>query len=223
MKTIIFVDKRERDKTILNIIKKECQIKEKILNVADFLLAKEMAVERKTISDFLQSIIDGRILRQVKDMKELYKKSMVLVEGDLKNIFELRNIHPNAIRGAIASIVLDYEVPIFWTHNKFQTAEFLVFLAKREQETGTKRRIQIRQKKTRGLNETQEFLVAGLPYVNSVLAKRLLKRFGTPQEIFKASEEELKKVEGIGKKKAKFIKIVLQREYEKSVLEEDED
>ncbi|MFB6115625.1 MAG: helicase-related protein [Candidatus Nanohalobium sp.] len=62
--------------------------------------------------------------------------------------------------------------------------------------------------------ELQEFVVAGLPDVNTKIARRLLKEFGSIQEVFTATEEELKEVEGIGDKKAEGIKQLVQKEYE---------
>jgi len=46
------------------------------------------------------------------------------------------------------------------------------------------------------------------------LAERLLKHFKTVENVFTAKEEELMKVEGVGKERAKKIREVLTAEYE---------
>jgi ERCC4-type nuclease len=51
----------------------------------------------------------------------------------------------------------------------------------------------------------QEFLLAGLPDVNTMLSRNLLKKFRTPKRVFSASPEKLMTVEGIGELKARKI------------------
>ena len=57
--------------------------------------------------------------------------------------------------------------------------------------------------------------MAGLPRINSKLTERLLSKFKTPKRVFSAREEQLLKVEGIGKEKAKGIWTLLNSEYGK--------
>jgi ERCC4-type nuclease len=211
---IIFADNREMSSKVVSILKKKCGLKIKQLDT-DYLLSSDVACERKTSEDFLQSIVDGRLFRQLKGMKA-YKHPILIIEGDL----EFNRIHPNAVRGAIASIATEFSVPIVWTKNQLETAEMLYTIAKREQ-LEKKKSIAIRtKKKAKSMNQLQEFLVAGLPKISTATAKKLLKHFKTPEKLFIASESELMAVNGIGKELAKQIRSVLVKEYEKSILEE---
>ncbi len=63
-------------------------------------------------------------------------------------------------------------------------------------------------------------MVCGLPKINTVKAKNLLKRFGTVEKVFTATEEELKETEGIGEILAKRIRKLLTKRYEKSILDQ---
>ncbi|MHA2408426.1 MAG: helix-hairpin-helix domain-containing protein, partial [Candidatus Ranarchaeia archaeon] len=63
------------------------------------------------------------------------------------------------------------------------------------------------------LSKIQEFVVAGVPGINNVLARRLLEKFGTIEKIFTANEEELTSVKGVGKAKAVRIKEVITAKY----------
>ncbi len=217
-KVIIYADNREADTKVLAILKKRCEVREKQLKVADYVLSKNVACERKTGNDFLQSLIDGRLFSQIKALKDSYENPLLLIEGEIS--LEERNIHPNAVRGALAAIAIDFSVPIMWTKTQLETADMLFTIAKREQ--GEKKsRIGLRNKrKFLSLNQQQEFLISGLPKVSDVLAKRVLKHFGTPEKVFTASEQELQEVEGIGKVMAKKIRKLLTRKYEKSILED---
>lgn len=215
---IIYADNREANSRILAILKQRCDLREKQLAVADYQLSRRVAVERKTSSDFLSSLTDGRLFKQMEELTGAFKKPLMILEGN--GLFNgERKIHPNAIRGALASISLDYRVPILVTENNLETAEMLLSIAKREQ-FKTKRQFNIRTvKKTKSMNHRQEYLVSGLPQINTQTARKLLKHFGTPEKIFAADESELMHVEGIGPVMAKRIRLVLKKKYEKSILD----
>ncbi len=213
---VIIADVGEMTTKVAAILQGRCRLREKKLHAGDYVISKRIVVERKVSDDFLQSIVDGRLFRQIEQMKK-YEKPLIIIEGNhIMN--NNRNIHPNAIRGAIASIA-EMSVPIIWTQSQLETAEMLLTLAKREQ-LGKKSTPSIRTKKrTRSANEVQEFLIAGLPQVSGKTARKLLKHFGSPERIFAATESELMTVEGIGKIMAKRIRHILTKKYEKSVSE----
>ena len=122
--------------------------------------------------------------------------------------------------GALASIAIDMKIPILCSQNQNITAKILLAIAKREQ-LKMKKSLSIRTKqKFKSMNQHQLFLLSGLPKINKTTAKKLLLYFRTPENIFKASEEELMQTEGVGKQLAKNIRRILTSEYEKSILED---
>ena len=209
----IYVDDRER-KTIKKLEERDIKVKKERLQVADFLVSDRCAVEKKTSSDFVTSIIDNRLFDQLRSLRDQFEKPVLLVEGN--NLFDHRDIHPNAIRGALSSIILDYDVPILWTSNLDETAEILVSLAKREQEDNDRQSTIRGEKAPKDEKGLQKYLICGLPSVSEKLADRLLEKFGTPKNIFTASENELQKVKGIGEGKAQKIRKILEREFDES-------
>ena len=170
----------------------------------------EVAIERKTAKDFVDSIVDKRLFKQAKELSEEFKHPIMILEGDdLYAGF----IHPNAIRGTMASIAIDFGISILPTRNAQDTAAMIKRIAIREQ-TGEKTSINIRtDKKPVSLMEQQLFIVESLPNIGPVNAKNLLKHFGTVSKVFNASENELQEVEGIGKKTAKEIRKVMDSKY----------
>ncbi len=213
---IIFVDNREQASSVTKeLFGKECKIIMKQLTVGDYILSKDVCVERKTVEDFLSSMIDGRLFNQLIDLRENYPKPMIILEGDINELFTLRNIHRNSIIGALTSIALDYQVPIINTKNSGETAEYLYVIAKREQ-ISEGREISLRiGRKGLTLREKQQYIIEGLPLVGPTLAKNLLKEFGSIKKIVNADEKRLQKVENLGKKKAKEIRKVFDSQYEK--------
>jgi len=182
------------------------------LNVGDFILSDRVGVERKSVSDFLQSIVDKRLMSQAKLLCETFERPVLIIEG--KSLYSRRAIHPNAIRGTLAALAVDIGIPMIPTVDKKETASILFAIARREQ-SSENREVAIRgESKKLSLPECQRFIVEGLPGVSAVLAKRLLEYFGTSEKVMCASEKELQEVHGIGKEKAREIRAVLTAIYE---------
>ena len=211
-KAVVFADVRESGSGILKELDGlGVEVRVKQLDVADFQLSDRVGVERKTTEDFLQSLIDGRLLVQAKNLVVNFRKPLFIVEGE--TLYGLRNIHPNAIKGALIAIKIDFGIPIIYTKDVKESAEFLAGIAKREQ-LGKERDVVLREgKRTLSMPETQQFVVESLPNVGPGLAKKLLEHFGSVEAVFTASEVELQKVEGVGEKRAKEIKKIVASEY----------
>ncbi len=213
---IIFVDSREQNSNVLKeLFEKDCKIITKQLTIGDYVLSKEVCVERKTIEDFINSMIDGRLFNQMIDLRENYEKPLIIIEGNMNEIFTIRNMHKNSIIGAITSIALDYNIPILNTKNDKETADYLYVIAKREQ-IAREKEISLRiGRKGLTIQEQQQYFIEGLPLVGPTMAKKLLEKFGSIKEIINASEKQLQEVENMGGKKAKKIKKIIEEEYKK--------
>ena len=115
--------------------------------------------------------------------------------------------------GAIASVLVDFGVPLVWTKTPAETAQLMVAIARRER-AGGRRILRVRpERKPTSLAQEQEFVVAGLPSVDAVLAKRLLKALGSVERVFVAGEKELQNVEGIGEKISQRIRRIISEKY----------
>jgi len=203
---VIHADHREKtSKAIKALLEKGVKIELAQLDVADYILSDEVGVELKTLPDFVNSLVDGRLLSQMKDLKYNFKKPILILEGE-EDIFSLRNIHPNSIRGMIASIAVAFGIPIIPTRNYTDTAEMLHTIAKREQEDGEKSFSPNPTKRGISLEDQQVHFIGGLPEIGEKLAKELLDVFGSPSSIVNASEKELQAAEKIGKVKAKKLR-----------------
>jgi len=211
-KIVVIADSRESGSGILKALSKfGCEIQLKQLDVADFQLSDRVGVERKCVDDFLQSIVDGRLMDQVTSLCSLFERPLLIVEGS--GLYNKRNLHPNAIRGMISTIAIDFQLPIVTSEDVSDTAAYIHQIAKREQ-IDEKREIRLRSgARPRLLAETQQYIVESLPNVGPSLAKRLLKEFGGVSGVFTAGEEELMAVEKIGKKKASEIRSVIESKY----------
>lgn len=209
---VIYMDNRELASNVAReLILRDVDVKPLNLPVGDYVVSDEVVIERKTTEDFARSIIDRRLFEQVIRMKEAYPKPILIIEGE--NVYS-PIINPEAVRGAIASLMIDYGIPVLHVRSPEETALMIISIAKREQEE-RKRIPSIKSgKRPITLKDQQEALVSSLPGIDLTLAKRLLTYFGSPRRIFNATKYELRRVEGIGEKLSNKIREVIDTKYE---------
>lgn len=208
----IIVDHREyRSNVVKNLAIKGVSVEPQQLDTGDYVLSSRIGVERKNVDDFLASLINGKLFKQISQLRDAYSRPVLILEGE--NLLTKRNINHNAIFGSLASISVDFGIPVLMTKDEMETADLLNVIAKREQKED-KKSVAIRGEKTQmSLKERQQFLIEGLPNVSAVIARRLLNHFGSIKDIANASEKELMKVPGIGKGIATEIIQVLNSNY----------
>lgn len=212
----IFIDDREKSSLIVKeLIDMGIMVHLERLDVGDYLLSSRTGVEFKTISDFVDSIIDGRLLEQMAALKRVYEKPLLVLEGT-EDIYSARNIHPNAIRGMLSMITVTYGIPILYTKNPKDTAGLLAIIAKREQTEDPRPYLpKAAEKKPSTITEQQQFIVASFPGIGATLAEPLLRQFKSVKDLVNATEKDLQQVDLIGPKKAEEIRKVLDAEYDK--------
>ena len=210
----ILADYREKGSEVLKeLYKQDVVLKLERLTSADYVLSGRVGVEFKTVADFVHSIIDGRLLEQIKQLKRDFDKPILIIEGE-ENIYDIRRIHPNAIRGMLATLAVGFGIPIIQTKNSAETASLMYFMAKREQELGKQGINTHGDRKPTTMKEQQEYIISAFPGIGINLAKPILKNFGSLQKFVNAHEKELKDVPLIGDAKAKSIRKILDADYD---------
>ncbi len=180
------------------------------LQVGDYLLSQRACVERKTAQDFVASIKTKRLFRQLLELKENCERPLFLIEG--YHLYEVKGVRPSGIRGALALITVCHGIPVVFTRDKQDTAEYLATIWR--QEHALRRPISLHPKR-KALSPSDEIerIVGSFPGVGPTLTRELLTRYGTIEELLAASVEDLKSVPMVGEKKASRIKEILRREY----------
>ena len=216
----IVVDQRELDAAIARDLSKRdgLEVRLETLDVGDYVCSDRVVVERKTVDDFLATLTgadDRSLFEQARDMTRYYERPVLVVEGT-GSLAERRDVHPNAIRGALASLAVDFGVSLLRTADAADTAGLLAVLAGREQRSG-RRPVSVHAEKTaKTLAEQQEYVVSSIAEVGPVTARSLLEAFGTVEAALTASAEELRTVEGVGELTAERIREVVTSEYDPS-------
>jgi Fanconi anemia group M protein len=224
---VITVDTRERSSGIRELLEALPDVRVEVaqLPVADFLLGGGVAVERKTARDLISSIIDRRLFEQAEHLRANYTHPVLILEGDPLAV--TTRVRPNAIRGALARLAVTGRIPVLPSDDPEGTAALLVTLARQAQIEGGQERSPAKRRALT-VTEWQEAIVAGLPGVGPVLARRLLAHLGSFAALVQADVERLREVDGIGPRKAEtlvglFSARYVQHEEEHGVASEQEE
>jgi len=211
----LVVDQRELDSTIARDLSKREGVETRLetLEVGDYVLSDRVAVERKSVADFLDTLTGGdrSLFEQVGDMARHYARPVVVLEGE--GLYEERNVHPDAIRGALASLSVDFGVSVIQTADEGDTADMLAVIAKREQTTRDRTVSVHGEKSAKTLAEQQEYVVGAIADIGPVTARSLLDHFGSVEGVMTAREEDLLEVDGVGEVTADRIRSVVGSDY----------
>jgi len=212
----VVVDQRELDSSIAKDLSTRDGLITRLetLAVGDYVLSDRVAVERKSAADFVDSMLDAdrSMFEQVGELSRAYARPVMVVEGT--NLYGQRDIDPNAIRGALASLAVDFDVSVLRTEGEEDTTELLATVAKREQETRDREVSVHGEKTTKTRAEQQEYVVSSIADIGPVTARTLLEHFGTVEAVMTAPEDDLLEVDGVGPVTAERIREVVGSEYE---------
>ena len=204
----IRADARENSSGIPLILEQTYGIKipKEVLKVGDYIIAGHIVVERKTVLDFAESIIDGRLFKQAGMMKKYFDQSLVLVTGDLSTI---DNLHPHAVSGALISLILAWATPVLFAKDAQETA-FLLWLIAVQNIKSVRNDLSYRRgRRPKRPWRRQLYILQGLPGVGPKMAVRLLDHFKSVVAVISATEKELMNVPGLCQKKSCSIKEIL--------------
>ncbi|MFB6184836.1 MAG: DEAD/DEAH box helicase [Haloarculaceae archaeon] len=212
----VVVDQREMDASIPRDLSTREGLTTRLetLAVGDYVLSDRVVVERKTVADFLDTLTgsDRSLFEQVGDAARHYARPVVVLEGE--DLYGRRNVHPNAVRGALASLAVDFGASVLRTTGEDETADMLETIARREQEADDREVSVHGEKHAKTLAEQQEYVVAAIAEVGPVTARSLLEHFGSVETVMTADEDDLMAVEGVGEVTAERMRDVLASDYE---------
>jgi len=182
------------------------------LPVGDYWIGNKIIVERKTLSDFLVSIKNGRVFQQACRIAQSGKNGLIILEGD-KSMVDSSLISRKAVQGALIHLTVFTGIPVIRSLNIHETAALVIDIFHQCQQNELPRQKQIISKSPGiRINKKQRqklFLLQNLPGIGIKKALALLRTFSTIENILNASPACLTKVQGIGKKLADRIYTIL--------------
>ena len=102
------------------------------LDVGDYSilgLERRIAFERKNLDDYIQSVVKARE-RFFAEMQQLanYEMKGILVEATLEDILQKKytsGANPNAVFGSTTSLIVDFNIPVYFLGNRQVSRHFL--------------------------------------------------------------------------------------------------
>ncbi len=199
----IICDYREERSGIPRSLKRHgVDVKMDTLLAGDYIINDRIIVERKTKEDFVASLIGNRLFVQCHKLKQTSYSQLMLIEG---NPYKTKvNISNEAVKGALLSVSISWQIPIVFTHDTNDTAKTLISAG--SQLINDSRFTYRKGHKPKAIMKKRLYLLQGLPMVGTNIANKLLERFGSIENVILASIDDLMEVDGIGKGKASIIK-----------------
>lgn len=202
---MILIDYRENRSMVPRWLQK-FRVPVQIADLAvDYMIGKNCFVERKTVDDFIASISDKRIFKQVCHLREICANPLIILEGDMSLIKS--RINANSIRGVALWISLQKRVPIIQTRNEYTTACILRLLAKKYgNDSYTTIKTFPRKQKVKSFWQQQMDILTQIPGIGRQTAKDLLISYGSIANMMKSPDSELINRPHIGKERLESIR-----------------
>ncbi|OYT48898.1 MAG: multidrug MFS transporter [Desulfurococcales archaeon ex4484_42] len=214
----VYVDERERaSKVPKYLASMGVTVIYKQLEIGDYIPGEGYVIERKRVDDLAKSTFEGRLFDQIKRLKSSDKHVILLVEGNINYLRRITSKY-KAVEAALITAIVLYEIPTLYTINAQHSAEVIKYIAEKLQKDRdrspslpTYRKVS----KPKGIDfrEWQLYILSSFPGIGPKIAEKLLIKFGSLMDVFKASPAELSRVEGISEEKAWLIHKILTTKY----------
>ncbi len=197
------------------------EVKYVTLRRGDFVLADQFGVMYISKDDFVERIKKRTIYRDILEFKREFASPVVIIEGE--DPFHDAFLDLATIQGVVLFASVLNRVPILTTVNDVETAQ-MIFMIAAQGGSGLMWQRVMPTKEDNVLNpppippivpgendngngsgDPRVSIIANLPEVGPSLAEGLLSYFGSLSKLFAADIKTLRKVEGIGPKRAEKI------------------
>lgn len=179
------------------------------LHAGDIVIG-EAAFERKTLSDFVRSVVGetGTDLRdQATKMREGYRHAYVLLEGELSQVPEL-GVRPAVFHGCMASITARLDTPVIPCSSRERLVDVAIRLGEKHSNDPTARPVPAGSVTGRTA-PTVKRMYGCIDGVGPETADALYESFPTMAALVAASNDDLRSVSGIGEKRANAIRTAI--------------
>jgi ERCC4-type nuclease len=196
----IIVDSREANtaqKIVKGLKERGVNVRTEQLEKGDYILSDLCAVERKTVKDFVYTLTHRYLFEQLFRLKEVYPRSLILLEGYLPVIYKYSRIQPAAVWGALFCLARN-GIPMVTTTSYRETVDFL-YVASRQEQIVEKRTPAVHAfKNYDSTSDAQIYFMASLPQVGREKALALLRSYQTPLNALINVDDWSETVYGLG-------------------------
>ncbi|CAF2914166.1 unnamed protein product [Rotaria sp. Silwood2] len=211
----VIVDMREFRSELPSLIwKRGIDIEPVTLEVGDYILTPEICIERKSVSDLVGSLNNGRLYQQALQMTRFYKKAMLLIEFDQKQAFHLANkqrynssseFSSHDITSKLALLTMHFpKLRILWCPSPHASAELFEDLKRDREEPDTKSALLVTAESElldddERYNSVVQDLLIRMPGVTFKNYKLIMNKVENLRALSQLSENELTTIMGNSK------------------------
>jgi len=160
--------------------------------------------ERKTLTDLVAAIIDGRLFKQALRLAGTSLRPVMILEGTSRDLAD-SGMRWESVQGALVTVALFCGIPLLRTRTPGETVSTMLYAA-RQGQAYAMGALPRPGRRLRGKPALQLFILQGLPNIGPERARRLLARFGSVGAVVNARPDELRSVKGIGKQVAEKLR-----------------
>ena len=185
---MIVLDTREPETLELLLSQRGVKVERRKLEAGDLLISR-ILIERKTVLNFYSSVVSGELWSQLEKMKRMQdvKPYLAIISG----LLEPRK--HKVVTGALASVILKWEIPVLAFLNEEEFLDFVVSLDKAVGTPSSSLRPVLKSRSEKPSQELENMLCQ-ISGVGLVTARLLLSRFKTLKNLVNADKEELEEL-----------------------------
>ncbi|NXY69405.1 XPF endonuclease, partial [Glareola pratincola] len=206
----IIVDMREFRSELPSLIhRRGIDIEPVTLEVGDYILTPDICVERKSISDLIGSLNNGRLYAQCTSMSRYYKRPVLLIEFDPNKPFSLipqgslhQEISSNDVTSKLTLLTLHFpKLRLLWCPSPHATAELFEELKQNHPQPDAETAMavtadsEILPESDKYNPGPQDFLLK-MPGINAKNCRALMNHVKSIAELVTVSKDELSKILG---------------------------
>ncbi|XP_075022143.1 DNA repair endonuclease XPF [Calonectris borealis] len=206
----VIVDMREFRSELPSLIhRRGIDIEPVTLEVGDYILTPDICVERKSISDLIGSLNNGRLYTQCISMSRYYKRPILLIEFDPNKSFSLiprgslhQEISGNDVTSKLTLLTLHFpKLRILWCPSPHATAELFEELKQNHPQPDAETAMavtadsEILPESDKYNPGPQDFLLK-MPGINAKNCRVLMNHVKSIAELVTLSKDELSKILG---------------------------
>lgn len=202
----ITIDHRERGSSYISFLSSHPDVSVSFmhLKIGD-IQTHTLTIERKSYTDLLLSLRDGRLFGQLRELKHSTQRHLLLIEG--------REPIPDKLKGVLTRITAGWQIPVILAKDPKESAEMLLLVAKQEScGVAGPPKARPRRSSYKNLSNSHKMLMQ-IPSFGFTKADLLLREFSSLKNIALVTEESLIKVKGIGKKHALLLRRTFDEEF----------
>ena len=205
---VIVIDSSVREDIINELNKRGIILQVKSIEPLQFIVSEDIGGFIKTFQEFYESIKKHDFFKNAELLRNQFLRPLFILEDD-----DSKDLDRNILLEALATLFIRFDIPIIFSRNTKDTVKLLLTIIRREKSDTVKRVATRMTKAPTEISELQEYILKGIPSINDELARKLLIKFKTFENLVTAKPEAFMEVKGIGKKLAEKLYAVFNSLY----------